>query len=144
MLRRSERILEKNWNHRNYITELFSYNIHHLNSEEGKDKIFFYENLCKLFLKHNIIFMYDIYNIRIEWKYDTTMRDFLRCAKNNKYKLESHCIIEYQLSKKEETRILHYINQAITFIEKYLNKKTEPLKRTCLNDDVISCIISFL
>ena len=144
MLRRSERILEKNWNYRNYITELFSYNIHNLESAQGKDKLFFYENLCKLFLKHNAIFIYNIYNIRVEWRYDTNMRDFLRSAKNIKCELESHYVIEYQLSKKEETRILYYINRAITFIEKYLNKKTEPLKKTCLNDDVINYIISFL
>lgn len=144
MLRRSDRILEKNTNHRKYIAELFAYNIQHLNSAINKDKLFYYENLCKLFLKYNNVFMYDIYNIRAEWFYDKTMRNFLSSAKENKDKLESTYITEYALNKKEETRILYYINRLITFIEKYLNKKTEPLKKTILNTDVINHINSFL
>jgi len=144
MLRRSDRILAKNRNYRMSITELFTYNMQHLDTAEGKDKLFYYENLCKLYLKYNKIFMYDIYNIRMEWKYDTTMRDFLKSAKDNKYELENGYIIKYGLNKKEKTRILYYINRIIIFIEKYLNKKTEPLTHTILNTDVIYYIISFL
>ena len=50
----------------------------------------------------------------------------------------------FALSKREKTRILYYIQRTINFVEKYLNKKTELLEKTVLNEDVIREIISFL
>jgi site-specific recombinase XerD len=70
------------------------------------------------------------------------MRDFLISAKFNKNQLEERTVFE--LSKKEKTRFLYYLQQTMNFIEKYLNKKTQLLEKTVLNEDVIREIMSFL
>jgi site-specific recombinase XerD len=71
------------------------------------------------------------------------MRNFLISTKSNKEILEGKKEV-FILMKNEKKRILYYIERTIHFIEKYLNKKTELLKKTVLNEDVIREIISFL
>jgi site-specific recombinase XerD len=70
------------------------------------------------------------------------MRNVLISAKFNKIQLEEGDV--FALSKREKNRILYYVHRTINFIEKYLNKKTELLEKTVLNEDVIREIMSFL
>jgi hypothetical protein len=144
MLRRSERLASKKKEENTKVVQLFHYNIRNLELAFGKKKLFYYENICRLFKYHNRMFMYDDYNNRTEVKYDSIMRSFLKSTKHNKEALENEYIEKYNLTKTEEKRAMEYFNRTIQFIEKYLNKKQSFLKQTILNDDVIGEILSFL
>jgi len=142
MLRRSERLAYKRDKESKILLATFQHQIALFKETPGKKKLLYYENICRLFIAENNYFKYDKCNLRQETKYDTIMRDVLISVKFNKNQLEEGTVFE--LMKKEKTRILYYIQRTIHFIEKYLNKKTELLKKTVLNDDVIREIISFL
>jgi hypothetical protein len=142
MLRRSERLAYKRDKESKILLATFQHQITLFKETPGKKKLLYYENICRLFIAENNYFKYDKCNLRQETKYDTIMRDVLISAKFNKNQLEEGTVFE--LMKKEKTRILYYIQRTIHFIEKYLNKKTELLKKTVLNDDVIREIITFL
>ena len=144
MLRRSERLASKKKEENTKVVNLFGYNIRQLELANGKKKLFYYENICRLFKYHHRMFMYDDYNIRTEVKYDNTMRSFLKSAKHNKEALENEYIKKYQLTNPEQKKAMEYFNNTIHFIEKYLNKKQSFLNKTILNDDVIGYILSFL
>lgn len=143
MLRRSKR-LKKNDKERDSIIQLFRDNMDLLAESSCKRKIYYYEQVCHLFMEYNHIFMYDSYNNRREVKYDTDMREFLINAKNNKENLDDTFIKNNKISKRESNQFLLIVDNTIQFIEKYLNKKNELLKKTILNTDVIQYIISFL
>lgn len=142
MLRRSERLACKRDKESKNLLHTFQSNIALFKETPGKRKLLYYENICRLFISKNNYFKYDKCNLRQETKYDTIMRNFLISVKFNKAVLEEGEVFE--LSKKEKTRISYYLQRTIHFIEKYLNKKTELLKKTILNEDVIREIISFL
>ena len=142
MLRRSERLSTKRDKESKILLRTFQHQIALFKETPGKRKLLYYENICRLFIAENNYFKYDKYNLRQETKYDTIMRDVLISAKFNKTLLEEGTVFE--LMKIEKTRILYYIQRTIHFIEKYLNKKTELLEKTVLNEDVIREIISFL
>jgi hypothetical protein len=142
--RRSERLALKTHAKKLSITRIFQYNITKLDLAIGKKKLFYYEIICRLFLEYNENFKYNIYNIRDEVTYDIRLRSFLSSAIRNKAEINQKYIEDNRLSKKEENRILFYINKNITFIEKYLKKKQNYLYKTILNEDVIGHIISFL
>ena len=142
--RRSERLALKTHANKLSITRMFQYNMTKMDSVFGKRKLYYYEIICRLFLEYNDNFKYNIYNIRDEVTYDIRMRSFLHSAKHNKNALNTEYIENYRLSKKEEKRILFYLNKTINFIEKYLIKKQNLLYKTILNTDVIDHIISFL
>lgn len=142
MLRRSERLATKRHSKIKNMVKLFQIQMSYLEETSGKRKLLYYENICRLFISENNYFKYDKYNLKREEKYDTNMRDFLISAKKNKALLEEGEVFE--LMQNEKTRFLYYVNRTINFIEKYLNKKTNFLKKTILNEDVIREIISFL
>jgi hypothetical protein len=142
--RRSERLALKTHAKKLSIARIFQSNMTKLDLAFGKRKLFYYEIICRLFLEYNENFKYNIYNIRDEIAYDTRMRNFLHSAIRNKAELNQKYIEDNRLSKKEENRILFYINKNITFIEKYLKEKQKYLYKTILNEDVIRHIISFL
>jgi hypothetical protein len=131
-------------NKKQTICKIFQENIDLLNETSGKQKLLHYGNICRLYIHYNDNFKYNNYNIRNEALYDTRMRDFLVVANHNKKKFDKEYIETYGVSKKEEKKFLFNINKTIHFIEKYLNKKTQFLCKTCLNDDVIRYILSFL
>jgi hypothetical protein len=143
-LRRSKRLMQKTEDKKRTTGKLFQDNIDLFNNTFGKQKLVYYADICQLYIRYNDNFKYNNYNIRNEALYDTRIRDFLVGAKHNKEKINKEYIETYEVSKKEEKRFLFYINKTIHFIEKYLNKKTQFLYKTCLNDDVIRYILSFL
>jgi hypothetical protein len=143
MLRRSERVAIHRQEEIKKIFHIFKIQMKYFEETYGKKKLLYYENICRLFISENNYFKYDRYYLRQEVKYDTIMRNFLVSAKLNKELLEGKKEV-FILMKKEKKRILYYIERTIHFIEKYLNKKTELLKKTVLNEDVIREIIAFL
>jgi len=142
MLRRSKRL--KHDKERDSIIQLFRDNMNLFAESSCKKKIYYYGQVCHLFIEYNHIFMYDSYNNRREVKYDTNMREFLINANDNKEKFDDVFIKNNKISKRKSNEFLLTVNNTIQFIEKYLNKKNECLKKTILNDDVIKYIISFL
>jgi len=143
-IRRSERIHKKYNDNRNKIFDIFKNEINIIDNLNGKPKVIRYNSICKLFVKHNNTLMYDRYNIRNERSYDKVMRNMLSSLKRSKNDFTNELIIKYGISKKEKDETIHIFNKTTQFIEKYLNKKTEPLYKSILNDDVIGYIISFL
>ena len=143
-VRRSKRLVQKTEDKNRTIGKIFQDNIDLFNNAFGKQKLFHYANICHLYIRYNDNFKYNNYNIRNEALYDTRIRYFLVGAIHNREKFDKEYIEKYGVSKKEEKRFLLNINKTIHFIEKYLNKKTQILYKTCLNDDVIRYILSFL
>ena len=143
-LRRSKRLVKNTQDKKRIIGKLFQDNIDLFNKAFGKTKLLHYANICQLYIRYNDNFKYNMYNVREEVIYDTRLREFLVGAIHNKEKFDKEYIEKFGVTKKEEKRFLFYINKTIHFIEKYLNKKTQFLYKTCLNDDVIGYILSFL
>jgi hypothetical protein len=144
-IRRSERIHKKYNHNRNIIIGIFNNEMNLLEKYYvGKEKVRHYNNICKLFIHYNHILVYNKYNIRNEIHYDKDMRDMLISLKRSKNDFTNELIVNYGISKKEEDETIHIFNKTTKFIEKYLNKKTKPLYKTILNNDVIGYIISFL
>jgi hypothetical protein len=143
-IRRSERIYKKYNDNRNEILRIFKNEINIIDNLNGKPKVIRYNSICKLFVKHNNILMHDRHNIRNEISYDKVMRNMLSSLKRSKNDFTNTLIINYGMSIKEKDETIHIFNKTTQFIEKYLNKKTEPLYKSKLNDDVIGYIISFL
>lgn len=143
-LRRSKRLVQNTQDKKRIIGKIFQDNIDLFNNAFGKKKLLHYANICDLYIRYNDNFKYNIYNIRDEALYDTRIRYFLVGAIHNKEEFNKEYIETHGVLKKEEKRFLFYINKTIHFIEKYLNKKTRFLYKTCLNDDVIRYILSFL
>lgn len=143
-VRRSKRLVEKTLDKKRTIAKIFQYNIDLLNVGFGKIKLFHYAHICRLYVQYNDNFKYNNYNIRDEFKYDTSMRDFLVGVKHNKGKLDKEYIETHGVSRTEEKKFMVCMNNTINFIEKYLKKKQNILYKTILNEDVIRHILSFL
>jgi hypothetical protein len=144
IIRRSERIHKKYNRNRNEKICIFKNEMNLLEDSRGKKKIVHYNNICNLFIKNNDALTYNMYNIRIEKIYDKIMRDMLKSLKICNNDLTDHLIVDYRMTKKEEYITKNIFKKTIHFIETYLNKKTNQLYKTMLNEDVISYIISFL